>query len=494
MNKRIKKLFEIIPDDIRISADHRELEVVQIEIDSRKVSSQTLFIAIKGHQTDGHLYVARAIEAGATVIVHNEDANVQKIEGVIYIPVSDTSKYAGLIAHKFYDYPSYNTQLIGVTGTNGKTSVVTLLYQAMVAMGYKVGLISTVQNRIGDVIVDATHTTPDAINLNRLLAEMVENGCDYVFMEVSSHAIDQQRISGLKFRVAAFTNISHDHLDYHDTFKEYIWTKKKFFDYLDKEATAISNIDDKRGEVMLQNTSATVKTFALRSDADYTAKIITDSIEGLHMIIDRQEIYFQLSGRFNAYNLLTVYAILMESGLPSDEILPVLSQLKGAEGRFEKIVNPVTETCAIVDYAHTPDALDNVLQTIKQTISDTQKIITVVGCGGDRDKAKRPIMAQIAASLSSKVVLTSDNPRSENPEAILDDMEEGLLNNNAEHVLRIADRKQAIRTAIALANDRDIILVAGKGHEKYQEIKGEKFPFDDKEIIRNEFNRSSKED
>ena len=290
--------------------------------------------------------------------------------------------------------------------------------------------------------------------------------------------------------MAAFTNISHDHLDYHDTFKEYIWTKKKFFDYLDEEAIAISNIDDKRGEVMLQNTLATVKTLALRSSADYKAKIITDSIEGLHMIIDRQEVYFQLSGRFNAYNLSTVYAILKESGLPSDEILPVLSQLKGAEGRFEKIIHPITKTCAIVDYAHTPDALDNVLQTILQTKYDTQNIITVIGCGGDRDKAKRPKMAQIAASLSSRVVLTSDNPRTEDPEKILDDMEAGLKNKNADHVLRIVDRKQAIKTAIALSRDRDIILVAGKGHEKYQDIKGEKFLFDDKEIIRNEFNRT----
>ena len=363
-------------------------------------------------------------------------------------------------------------------------------WHTLTEMGYKVGLISTVQNRIGDVIINATHTTPDAINLNRLLAGMVENCCDYVFMEVSSHAIDQQRISGLKFRVAAFTNISHDHLDYHDTFKEYIWTKKKFFDYLDEEAIAISNIDDKRGEVMLQNTSAKVKTLALRSSADYKAKIITDSIEGLHMIIDRHEVYFQLSGRFNAYNLSTVYAILKESGLPSDEILPVLSQLKGAEGRFEKIIHPITKTCAIVDYAHTPDALDNVLQTILQTKYDNQNIITVIGCGGDRDKAKRPKMAQIAASLSSRVVLTSDNPRSEDPEKILDDMEAGLKNKNADHVLRMVDRKQAIKTAIALSRDRDIILVAGKGHEKYQDIKGEKFLFDDKEIIINEFNRT----
>lgn len=487
MKSKKKKLFEIIPDDIRIDADHHELEVVQIEIDSRRVTSQTLFIAIKGHQVDGHRYIANAIRAGANVIVHNEQIDVLRESGVVYIPVSDTSKYAGIIAHKFYDNPSERTNLIGVTGTNGKTSVVTLLYQAMMKMGYKVGLISTVQNRIGEVVINATHTTPDAINLNRLLAEMVDEGCDFVFMEVSSHAIDQQRISGLKYNVAAFTNISHDHLDYHNSFKEYIWTKKKFFDYLDKEATAISNIDDKRGEVMLQNTSAHVKTLALRSAADYKAKIITDSIEGLHMIIDGQEIYFQLSGRFNAYNLLTVYAILRESGLPSDEILTVLSQLQGAEGRFEKIIHPITKVCAIVDYAHTPDALENVLQTITQTKSDDQKIITVVGCGGDRDRAKRPKMAQIAASYSSRVILTSDNPRSEDPDMILDDMEDGLKNIRSNHVNRIVDRRVAIVEAINMADERDIILVAGKGHEKYQEIKGEKFPFDDKEIIRNEF-------
>ena len=463
--------------------------VIGIYFDSRDVRIDSLYVAQKGEIFDGHNFIYQAINNGAKTIVCEELPDVI-IEGIVYVLVLNSSKALGTIAANFYDNPSQNMILVGVTGTNGKTSVVTLLYQSMTEMGYKVGLISTVQNRIGDVIINATHTTPDAINLNRLLADMVENCCDYVFMEVSSHAIDQQRISGLKFRVAAFTNISHDHLDYHDTFKEYIWTKKKFFDYLDEEAIAISNIDDKRGEVMLQNTSATVKTLALRSSADYKAKIITDSIEGLHMIIDRQEVYFQLSGRFNAYNLSTVYAILKESGLPSDEILPVLSQLKGAEGRFEKIIHPITKTCAIVDYAHTPDALDNVLQTILQTKYDTQNIITVIGCGGDRDKAKRPKMAQIAASLSSRVVLTSDNPRSEDPEKILDDMEAGLKNKNADHVLRMVDRKQAIKTAIALSRDRDIILVAGKGHEKYQDIKGEKFLFDDKEIIRNEFNRT----
>lgn len=481
---RKKKLFEIIPDEIRIDSVHRELEVVQIEIDSRRVTPGTLFVAIVGHQTDGHQYISKAISNGATVIMHQMNSNIDKVDGICYIPVSDTSKYAGIIAHKFYGEPTHHLQLIGVTGTNGKTSVVTLLYQAMTALGYRVGLISTVQNRIGDTVINATHTTPDAIALNRLLAEMKEAGCDYVFMEVSSHAIDQQRISGLKYTVAAFTNISHDHLDYHKTFKEYIWTKKKFFDYLDKETTAISNIDDKRGEVMFQNTSARVKTFALLRAADYKAKILSDSIIGLQMIMDGQEVYFQLSGRFNAYNLLTVYAILRECDIPSEEIFTVLSNLKGAEGRFEKIINPITKTCAIVDYAHTPDALDNVLKTIQETKSKQQKIITVVGCGGDRDKAKRPIMAKIASQLSDSAILTSDNPRSEDPEKILDDMETGLIDINADHVLRIADRKQAIKSAVMLANDGDIILVAGKGHEKYQDIKGEKFPFDDKEIIR----------
>lgn len=484
MLNRKKKLFEIIPDDIRISAEHQNREVVQIEIDSRKVTQGSMFAAIVGHVVDGHKYIANAIKAGATVILHNQSQAVDHVSGIVYIPVDDTSKVVGQIAHRFYDEPSLDLHLIGVTGTNGKTSVVTLLYQAVMAMGYKAGLVSTVHNRIGEVIYNATHTTPDAVSINRLLAEMVDAGCDYVFMEVSSHAIDQNRIAGLHFSIAAFTNISHDHLDYHNTFKEYIWTKKKFFDYLEKETTAISNIDDKRGEVMFQNTSAQVKTFALRRAADYKAKIISDSIVGLQMIMDGQEVYFQLSGQFNAYNLLSVYAILRECNFPSEEIFTVLSSLNGAEGRFEKLINPVTKTCAIVDYAHTPDALENVLKTIRETKSTSQKIITVIGCGGDRDKAKRPKMARIAASISDSAVITSDNPRSEDPEAILDDMEIGLQNINANHVLRIVDRKQAIKTAINLANDGDIILVAGKGHEKYQEIKGEKFPFDDKEIIK----------
>ena len=489
LKKVNKKLFEIIPDDIRINIDHRELEVVQIEIDSRRVSTQTLFIAIKGHQVDGHNYIANAIKAGATVIVYNEKIDVQLEEGIVFIPVSDTSKYAGLIAHKFYDEPSYDTQLIGVTGTNGKTSVVTLLYQAMTEMGYKVGLISTVQNRIGDVIINATHTTPDAINLNRLLADMVENCCKYCFMEVSSHAIAQGRISGLEFDIALFTNISRDHLDYHKSFDDYIRAKKKFFDQLSSNAIAIVNKDDKHGATMLHHSKATKKTFAFRSVADYKCKIIESQFSGLHLNINGLEVHTKLIGHFNAANILLTYAAAVELGKDALQTLTVLSALNPVEGRFQHFKTESGVT-AIVDYAHTPDALENVLQAILQIKYDTQNIITVIGCGGDRDKAKRPKMAQIAASLSSRVVLTSDNPRSEDPEKILDDMEAGLKNKNADHVLRMVDRKQAIKTAIALSRDRDIILVAGKGHEKYQDIKGEKFLFDDKEIIRNEFNRT----
>lgn len=484
MKVRKQKLFEIIPDDIPHIGDDRKVEVSQVEIDSRKVKPGALFVAIKGHQVDGHNYIESAINAGAKVIVHDTKWEGEHVSGVIYIASDHTAKLAGVIAHNFYGRPSHQTNLIGVTGTNGKTSVATLLYQSTKLLGYKVGLISTVHNRINDEVLDATHTTPDAIRLNELLAEMVDEGCDYVFMEVSSHAIDQSRIAGLDFKIAAFTNISHDHLDYHDTFKEYIWTKKKFFDYLDKEATAISNIDDKRGEVMLQNTSARKKTFALHRPADFKGKVMSDSIEGLQMMIDGSEVFFQLSGQFNAYNLLTVYAILTECGFDKEEIFTVLSQVRGAEGRFEKIIHPVSRICAIVDYAHTPDALENVLSTIAKTKDKSQRVITVVGCGGDRDTTKRPKMAAIAAKLSDYAVLTSDNPRSEDPESILDDMMEGIADKMSDRVIRISDRREAIKKAVEMAEQRDIILVAGKGHEKYQDIKGEKFPFDDKQELK----------
>ncbi|MFT4567387.1 MAG: UDP-N-acetylmuramoyl-L-alanyl-D-glutamate--2,6-diaminopimelate ligase [Saprospiraceae bacterium] len=374
--------------------------------------------------------------------------------------------------------------MIGITGTNGKTTVATLLWQLFSKLGFKVGLISTVENKIGEEIIPSTHTTPDVINLNKLIARMRDAGCTYVFMEVSSHAIDQKRIAGIKYTGGVFTNMSHDHLDYHKTFKEYIWAKKKFFDSLPSDSFALVNEDDKRGEVMLQNTSAKKRTYALRNGASYKARIISNGVEGLQLKIDGYEAYFRLVGEFNAYNLLAVYGTAIELGFDSPEVLLHLSNITGAEGRFERIKVEGVGTIGIVDYAHTPDALENVLKTIAKVKSSNSKIITVVGCGGDRDAAKRPIMAQIAAQKSDRFIITSDNPRMENPEAILDDMEAGLNSEMKINMLRISDRAKAIQKAVSMASENDVILIAGKGHEKYQDINGVKTPFDDKQVLR----------
>ena len=458
-------------------------EISKVVFDSRKVELSSLFIAVKGTQVDGHQYIEKAIEKGAVVIVCEVLPQNLK-DTVTYMQVADSAIALGIIAHNFYDHPSKKLQLIGVTGTNGKTTIVTLLHRLFSKLGYKVGLLSTVENRIGEQIIPSTHTTPDAIAINSLLNDMVEMGCEYAFMEVSSHAIHQERVSGLIFKGGVYSNISHDHLDYHKTFKEYINAKKKFFDDLPKTAFALTNVDDKNGKIMIQNTKAETATYGLRRLADFKGKILDNRIEGLHLTVNDQELYCRLVGVFNAYNLLAVYGVGKLLNFKAIELLTILSDLSAAEGRFDTIVK--NNKVGIVDYAHTPDALENVLDTIQKVAKRTQKIITVVGCGGDRDKKKRPIMAKVACEKSDMVILTSDNPRNETPIAILEDMEKGIPENATHKVLVISDRKQAIKTACKFAKTGDIILVAGKGHEKYQEIKGEKFPFDDKNTLINE--------
>jgi UDP-N-acetylmuramoyl-L-alanyl-D-glutamate--2,6-diaminopimelate ligase len=462
------------------------VKVEQITFDSRKVFPNSLFVAIKGTQSDGHQYIPQVEESGAGVIV--SEVLPQEIkENITYVKVANSAKALGIIAANFYDNPSSKLKLVGVTGTNGKTTVGTLLYKLFRELGYKVGLISTVENQINDVIIPSTHTTPDQIALNKLLAQMVDAGCDYCFMEVSSHAVAQYRIEGLVFAGGIFTNITHDHLDFHLTFDNYIKAKKAFFDHLPKPAFALTNVDDKNGEVMLQNTKAGKKSFALRSMADFKCKVIENQFSGLHLDIDGQEVYFKLVGDFNAYNILAVYATAMLLGQDKIDVLTILSELSGAEGRFDYIISP-NKVVGIIDYAHTPDALSNVLSTIENIRNGNESIITIIGCGGDRDKTKRPVMARTACDWSTKVIFTSDNPRSEDPEAIIRDMQEGVSPVNQRKVLTIVDRKEAIKTACHLAKPGDIILLAGKGHEKYQEINGVKTDFDDKKILLNLFN------
>lgn len=479
-----KKLFEILDDNLPIQlVGDENVTINKLQIDSRKVKPGDVYFAIKGFTSDGHDYIESAIAKGAKVIFC-EDLNFDFPIGITIVQVESTRDALAMSSTRYFDYPSEDLKLIGVTGTNGKTTVATLLWQLFTSMGYKVGLISTVENKIGNTIIPSTHTTPDIVSLNRLLSQMRDSKCEYAFMEVSSHAIDQKRIKDVNFVGGVFTNMSHDHLDYHKTFKEYIWAKKKFFDSLPSEAFALVNADDKRGEVMLQNTNATKLTYALKSGAGYKAKILSNSVDGLQLKIDGQEAHFRLVGEFNAYNILSVYGTAIELGFDSMEVLQHLSNITGAEGRFENIKVEGVSKVGIVDYAHTPDALENVLNTIAKVKSADSKIITVVGCGGDRDAAKRPKMAKIAARGSDKYILTSDNPRSENPESILNDMEAGLESEMKKGMLRISDRMQAIKTAVMIAGPKDIILIAGKGHEKYQEINGEKFPFDDKEVLR----------
>ena len=458
-----------------------DLEVRSISFDSRDVAPKSMFIAVKGTQVDGHRFIDQAIEKGAAIVVCEEIPAEGKQE-VTFIKVKNSAFALGQIASNFYDNPSEKLKLVGITGTNGKTTIASLLYDLFTKLGYKSGLLSTIKSKVHQRTLDATHTTPDAIRINRLLAEMVDEGCDFAFMEVSSHAIDQERISGLQFAGAVFTNITHDHLDYHQTFKNYINTKKKFFDDLGSKAFALTNIDDKNGMVMLQNTKAIKETYGLKSMANFKGRVLENYFDGLLMTINDREVHSMLSGNFNAYNLLAVYASAMLLGMAQEEVLTALSTLKGAEGRFDLVRSSDNKT-GIVDYAHTPDALENVLKTINDIRTKNEQLITVVGAGGDRDKAKRPKMAHTASKLSDLVILTSDNPRSEDPEEILKEMRAGIDPAKTGKTLVISNRAEAIKTAVTLAQPNDIILVAGKGHEKYQEIKGVRHPFDDKEIL-----------
>lgn len=470
---------------IRSVSGSTDVEVKDIQIDSRKVQPGTVFIAIKGATADGHQFIENAIEKGAVAIV--AESSQPPRAGVTMLQVESSAAAAGHIADNFFGKPSSRVKLVGVTGTNGKTTIATLLYKLFMRLGYKCGLLSTVDNHIGDKVVPATHTTPDAISLNGLLKQMADEGCTHVFMEVSSHAISQHRITGLEFDGGIFSNITHDHLDYHKTFDEYIRVKKSFFDALPSSAFAISNADDKRGLVMLQNTNARKYLYSLKTLADFKGKIIENSLAGLVMNINDQEVHFRLIGEFNAYNLLAVFGAATCMGEEKQEVLRCLSMLSGAEGRFDYLISPKEKVIAIVDYAHTPDALLNVLATIKKLRRGFEQVITVVGCGGDRDKTKRPIMGEVACEHSDKVIFTSDNPRSEDPAQIIRDMENGLPAAARRKYLSIADRKEAIKTAISLASPEDIILVAGKGHEKYQEIKGVRNHFDDKEVVKEMF-------
>lgn len=475
-------LYKVHLQEVHGSTD---VEVSGIQIDSRKLQAGNVFVAIRGVHSDGHGFIAQAIQNGATVVVC-EEMPKELQDAITYIRVADTQEAVAYMAHQFYQEPSLKVKLVGVTGTNGKTTIATVLFKLFTKLGYKCGLISTVQNQVGDEIIPATHTTPDAVSLNALLDLMVQAGCSHVFMECSSHAIHQHRITGLQFAGALFSNITHDHLDYHKTFDEYIRVKKSFFDHLPASAFAISNADDKRGEVMLQNTSARKYLYSLKTLAAFKGKILENALTGLVMMVNEQEVHFRLIGEFNAYNLLAVYGAAVCLGEDSAEVLTTLSMLTGAEGRFDYIISNKM-VIGIVDYAHTPDALENVLATIKKLRKGHEQVITVVGCGGDRDKTKRPIMAQTACDLSDRVILTSDNPRTEDPAQILRDMEEGLSSSARRKYITMADRKEAIREAVRMAGPDDIILVAGKGHEKYQEINGVKHPFDDKQVLEEMF-------
>ncbi|AMS27651.1 UDP-N-acetylmuramoylalanyl-D-glutamate--2,6-diaminopimelate ligase [Bacteroidetes bacterium UKL13-3] len=458
-----------------------QLTVLHLTYDSRNVGEGSLFFAVKGTQVDGHTFIQSVIEKGAAAIVC-ETLPATLDETVTYIQVNNTSEAMANIAAEFYNHPSRKLKLTAVTGTNGKTTVATLLFKLFRSFGYNVGLLSTVQNQINEEIIPSTHTTPDSIRINELLEMMVDNGCEYCFMEASSHAIDQNRIEGLHFAGTIFNNITHDHLDYHLTFDNYIKAKKKLFDTVNEDAFALTNKDDKNGMVMLQNTKATKYTFSLNSMADFKAKIIESDFNGMLLNIDGDEAWFRLVGNFNAYNLLAVYGAAFLLGKEKREIITHLSSIESVKGRFE-YVRSENGVIAVVDYAHTPDALENVLSTINQLRTKNEQLITIVGCGGNRDAAKRPVMADVATELSTKVIFTSDNPRNENPETILDDMQKGVKPLHYKKTLRIADRKEAIKTAISMAAKGDIILVAGKGHENYQEIKGVKHHFDDKETV-----------
>lgn len=478
----MKRLREILPNTVISVVGNTDREIRKIVLDSRQAGAGSLFVAMPGTRVDGHEFIATAIQAGAQAIVCQRLPEKPE-DNVTYIQVENVPQTLGHINQKFFDNPSRKTNLVGVTGTNGKTTIATLLYQLFIRLGYKAGLISTIEIRVGERKEEASHTTPDNITLNQLLAKMVDEGCDYVFMEVSSHALEQQRVAGLHYVGAIFTNLTHDHLDYHGTFQAYLTAKKKLFDALEKDAFALINIDDKHGTVMVQNTRARILKYSLLRPADIKGKIIQNSIEGLQLQINRRNVFTRLTGRYNASNLLAVYGAAIELGQGVDEVLTAISALNPARGRFEVVLDPAHGKTAVVDYAHTPDALEKVLQAMREVRQPGGKIITVVGCGGNRDKAKRPVMAKVSAMLSDQVVLTSDNPRDEDPDAILADMWAGLEEGTRQGIFRITDRHEAIRIAWQLAQAGDIVLVAGKGHETYQEIKGKRYPFDDKAEI-----------
>ncbi len=466
-----------------------ETEIANVQIDSRKVVEGSMFVAMRGTTADGHAFIDKAVELGAKVILCEEiPQNIQS--GVTYIKVENCENCVGLVATRFYGNPSEKVKLVGVTGTNGKTTIATLLYEMFRKMGYKCGLLSTVCNYIDGEPIPASHTTPDAITLNALLGRMADEGCKYVFMECSSHAIAQKRIGGLKYAGGIFTNLTRDHLDYHKTVDNYIKAKKMFFDLLGKDAFMVTNLDDKHGLVMAQNTKAKVKTYSLRSMSDFKGKLLESGFDGMLMDINGQEVFLRFIGKFNASNLLAVYGTACMLGKAPVDVLTVMSTLIPVNGRFDALRSPEGYT-AIVDYAHTPDALANVLTTIVDVLAGTGNIITVVGAGGNRDKGKRPLMAQESVKYSDKVILTSDNPRFEEPQYIINDMLEGLTAQDRKKVLVIVDRREAIRTACMMASGNDVVLVAGKGHEDYQEIKGVKHHFDDKEIIREVFDSNN---
>lgn len=465
--------------------DMYAVQISGITADSRQVVADSIFVAVKGTTVDGHTFIPKAIALGATVIVGEED--MQLGDQITYIRVQHAGLALAQLAHAFYGYPSHQLKLVGITGTNGKTTTATLCFHVLNGLGEKTGLISTVENRIGDTVIPSTHTTPDPVQLNALLAQMVEAGCTHVCMEVSSHAAHQHRIGGLKFAGGVFTNITHDHLDYHKTFDQYIAAKKMFFDILPKSAFALINTDDRRGMVMVQNCAAQTYTYSVKGSADFTARIRENAITGLVLHLDGNEFHSLLLGEFNAWNVLCVYAIGRLLGFDKEQVLTILSAQQPVEGRFDVLYAADRKITGIVDYAHTPDAVEKLLSTVKSMLSKGQHMLTVVGCGGDRDKAKRPVMAAVAAKLSDRVVITSDNPRSEDPEAIIREMEAGLTDAEKPNCLSITDRREAIRTAVMLAKTGDVICVVGKGHEKYQEIKGVKHPFDDKAVLRDTF-------
>jgi UDP-N-acetylmuramoyl-L-alanyl-D-glutamate--2,6-diaminopimelate ligase len=480
---KLSKLIENI--EVRNVIGSLDVEINEVNIDSRKIGPNHLFVAMKGTQTDGHRFIPKAIELGAVAVLC-EDLPDAPVEGITYVQVASSEYQVGPVATTFYGNPTDKLKLVGVTGTNGKTTIATLLYNMFRVFGYKCGLLSTVCNYIEGEPVPATHTTPDAIELNRLLKRMVDAGCEYCFMECSSHAIAQHRIGGLKFAGGLFTNLTRDHLDYHKTFENYRDAKKMFFDLLPKDAFAITNADDKNGLFMVQNTKATVKTYSTRSMADFRARIIECHFEGMYLEINGREVGVQFIGKFNVSNLLAVYGAAMMLGQQPEDVLVVMSTLKSVAGRLEPIRSAEGVT-AIVDYAHTPDALENVLKAIHEVLDGKGKVITVCGAGGNRDKGKRPLMAQEAVRQSDRVIITSDNPRSEEPQDIINDMLAGLDQKQMKKVVSIVDRREAIKTATMLAQKGDVILIAGKGHEDYQEIKGVKHHFDDREVVRDIF-------